>query len=225
MSLYRDEGVVLRTSKLGEADRIITILTRGHGKIRAVAKGVRRTKSRFGARLEPFMRVDVLIAEGRSLDVVSQAEAVAAYGAPIAADYAAYEAANVIVETIDKIATDNPSRKSNFIDCHHIGDRTTYRFDYHIRTGTSGQFHQAGMHIFCLRIDAVSRSKPGGQSQFLVIYIHSYHISTPQSRSYHSPQTNHTASDHHYRVVIGYLCTRYRMETDTHRFDQRTITG
>ena len=105
MSLYRDEGVVLRTSKLGEADRIITILTRGHGKIRAVAKGVRRTKSRFGARLEPFMRVDVLIAEGRSLDVVSQAEAVAAYGAPIAADYAAYEAANVIVETIDKIAS------------------------------------------------------------------------------------------------------------------------
>ena len=96
MSLYRDEGVVLRTSKLGEADRIITILTRGHGKIRAVAKGVRRTKSRFGARLEPFMRVDVLIAEGRSLDVVSQAEA---------ADYAAYEAANVIVETIDKIAS------------------------------------------------------------------------------------------------------------------------
>ena len=86
MSLYRDEGVVLRTSKLGEADRIITILTRGHGKIRAVAKGVRRTKSRFGARLEPFMRVDVLIAEGRSLDV-------------------AYEAANVIVETIDKIAS------------------------------------------------------------------------------------------------------------------------
>ena len=65
MSLYRDEGVVLRTSKLAEADRIITVLTRDHGKIRAVAKGVRRTKSRFGARLEPFMRVDLLIAEGR----------------------------------------------------------------------------------------------------------------------------------------------------------------
>lgn len=103
MALYRDEGVVLRTSKLGEADRIITILTREHGKIRAVAKGVRRTKSRFGSRLEPFMRVDLLIAEGRSLDVVSQAESVASYGASIAADYAAYEAANVIVETIDKL--------------------------------------------------------------------------------------------------------------------------
>ena len=65
-------GVVLRTVKLGEADRIVTLLTRDHGKIRAVAKGVRRTKSRFGGRLEPFMRVLLLIAEGRSLDVISQ---------------------------------------------------------------------------------------------------------------------------------------------------------
>lgn len=51
MPLYQDEGVVLRTVKLGEADRIVTLLTRDHGKIRAVAKGVRRTKSRFGGRL------------------------------------------------------------------------------------------------------------------------------------------------------------------------------
>lgn len=71
MPLYQDEGVVLRTAKLGEADRILTLLTRDHGKVRAVAKGVRRTKSRFGGRLEPFMRVALLIAEGRSLDVVS----------------------------------------------------------------------------------------------------------------------------------------------------------
>ena len=66
MPLYQDEGVVLRTAKLGEADRILTLLTRDHGKVRAVAKGVRRTKSRFGGRLEPFMRVALLIAEGRS---------------------------------------------------------------------------------------------------------------------------------------------------------------
>ena len=55
MPTYRDEAVVLRTHKLGEADRIVTMLSRQHGKIRAVAKGVRRTGSRFGARLEPFM--------------------------------------------------------------------------------------------------------------------------------------------------------------------------
>ena len=53
MTLYRDQGVVLRTYKLGEADRIVVLLTAGHGKVRAVAKGVRKTKSRFGGRLEP----------------------------------------------------------------------------------------------------------------------------------------------------------------------------
>ena len=49
MQLYRDDGVVLRTQKLGEADHIVTVLARKTGKVRAVAKGVRRTKSRFGA--------------------------------------------------------------------------------------------------------------------------------------------------------------------------------
>lgn len=103
MPLYQDEGVVLRTAKLGEADRILTLLTRDHGKVRAVAKGVRRTKSRFGGRLEPFMRVALLIAEGRSLDVVSQAESIAAYAGPICADFQAYTAANVMRETADKL--------------------------------------------------------------------------------------------------------------------------
>lgn len=105
MPLYRDEGVVLRTAKLGEADRIVTLLTRSHGKVRAVAKGVRRVKSRFGGRLEPFMRVDVLIATGRTLDVVSQVESISAYAAPICADYGAYGIANVMVETADKLVS------------------------------------------------------------------------------------------------------------------------
>ena len=58
MSLQRDDGIVLRAQKLGEADRIITVLTRERGKLRLVAKGVRRTTSKFGARLEPFAHVD-----------------------------------------------------------------------------------------------------------------------------------------------------------------------
>ena len=57
--MYRDYAVVLRQHKLGEADRIVTLLTRQHGLVRAVAKGVRRTKSKFGARLEPFAHIDV----------------------------------------------------------------------------------------------------------------------------------------------------------------------
>lgn len=76
MSLYRDRGVVLRTYKLGEADRILVLLTPGHGKVRAVAKGIRRTKSRIGGRLEPLSHVDLLLYEGRELDIVSQAEVV-----------------------------------------------------------------------------------------------------------------------------------------------------
>jgi DNA repair protein RecO (recombination protein O) len=74
--LYRDTAVVLRTYKLGEADRIVVLLTEGHGKIRAVAKGVRKTTSKFGARLEPMSHVRLLLSQGRELDIVSQAEAV-----------------------------------------------------------------------------------------------------------------------------------------------------
>jgi DNA repair protein RecO (recombination protein O) len=107
--LYRDEAVVLRTHKLGEADRIVTMLSREHGKIRAVAKGVRRTASKFGARLEPFMVADVQLFEGRSLDIITQAESLGSYGALIAGDYASYTAAAVMVETADKVTDDDGS--------------------------------------------------------------------------------------------------------------------
>ena len=85
MPTYRDEVVVLRTHKLGEADRIVTLLSRRHGKVRAVAKGVRRTSSRFGARLEPFMVADVLLYQGRSLDIVQQADSLGARGCSLGA--------------------------------------------------------------------------------------------------------------------------------------------
>lgn len=103
MPVYRDEGVVLRTHKLGEADRIVTLLTKSHGKVRAVAKGVRRTSSKFGARLEPFMVADIQFYQGRNLDTIQQAETIASYGADIVDDYARFTAANVMVETADKV--------------------------------------------------------------------------------------------------------------------------
>lgn len=100
---YRDEVVVLRTHKLGEADRIVTMLSRRHGKVRAVAKGVRRTSSRFGARLEPFMVADVLLYQGRSLDIVQQAESLGSYGADIAVHYDRYTSAHAMVEAADRL--------------------------------------------------------------------------------------------------------------------------
>ncbi|WP_353113339.1 DNA repair protein RecO [Microbacterium sp.] len=103
MPTYRDEAVILRTHKLGEADRIVTLLSRRHGKIRAVAKGVRRTSSKFGARLEPFMVADVQLYQGRSLDIVQQADSLGAYGADIAAHYDRFTAASAMVETADRL--------------------------------------------------------------------------------------------------------------------------
>jgi DNA repair protein RecO (recombination protein O) len=105
-SLYRDEGIVLRTQKLGEADRIVTVLTRRHGKVRAVAKGVRRTKSKFGARLETFSHVDLQLWTGRSLDIVNQAESIRSYGTTIAADYPAYTAGTAVLETADRLTAE-----------------------------------------------------------------------------------------------------------------------
>jgi DNA repair protein RecO (recombination protein O) len=99
---YRDDGIVLRTQKLGEADRIITILGRTTGRIRAVAKGVRRTKSRFGARLEPFTHVDLMLHPGRSLDIITQAEVIRPYGEPLAGDYPRYTAGVAMLETAER---------------------------------------------------------------------------------------------------------------------------
>jgi DNA repair protein RecO (recombination protein O) len=104
--LYRDEAVVLRTQKLGEADRIVTLLTRRHGRVRAVAKGVRRTASRFGARVEPFSHVDLLMYEGRELDVVTQAETIEPYGERIASDYGRYTAGTAVLETAERLTAE-----------------------------------------------------------------------------------------------------------------------
>ncbi len=77
--LFRSPCVVLRRMDLGEADRIVTLYSRDHGKIRAVAKGVRRTTSRSAGHLELFTLTDVLLAVGRELDVVSQADTLTAF--------------------------------------------------------------------------------------------------------------------------------------------------
>ena len=106
MPTYRDDAIVLRSIKLGEADRIVTLLTRENGKVRAVAKGVRRTASRFGARLEPYMVIDIQCHLGRSLDTVTQVEMVGAYGRAISEDYALYTAGAPMLEAADRLVAD-----------------------------------------------------------------------------------------------------------------------
>lgn len=100
---YRTRGIVLRTHKLGEADRIITLMT-PDGMVRAVAKGVRRTTSRLGATLEPFMEVDAQIVIGRTLHTISQAQLRHPYGQRLVADYASYTVAHAMAETAERLA-------------------------------------------------------------------------------------------------------------------------
>jgi len=113
VSLYRDEAVVLRVQKLGEADRIITLLTKRHGRIRAVAKGVRRTRSKFGATVEPFSHVDVQLYPGRSLEIITQAEGLHAYGEQLVQDYGRYTAGTAVLETAERLTAEEkePSLK------------------------------------------------------------------------------------------------------------------
>ena len=103
MGLYREHAIVLRTHKLGEADRILVLMTEGRGKVRAVAKGVRKTKSRFGGRLEPTRHVAVLMYEGRELDVVNQAETVDHFRA-IREDLDRLARAHSLLEAVDQLA-------------------------------------------------------------------------------------------------------------------------
>jgi DNA repair protein RecO (recombination protein O) len=103
--LYRDEGVVLRAIKLGEADRIVTIFTQGHGKIRAVAKGIRKTTSKFGARLEPMSRVALQCYKGRELDIVTQAESLDS-NRVLREEYSLLTRSVPMLEAVDQVAQD-----------------------------------------------------------------------------------------------------------------------
>lgn len=78
---FKTEGIVLRSIRYGEADRIVHLYTRARGRVGAIAKGSRRPKSRFGGRLEPFFRLDLILYEGRGdLCTVTGASTVDGYG-------------------------------------------------------------------------------------------------------------------------------------------------
>ena len=103
---YRDRALVVRTYDFGEADRIIVLLTRHHGIRRGVAKGVRRSKSRFGSRLQHFVDIDVQLYPGRNLESITGADTVAFYGAGIIDNYERYTAACAALETAERLAVD-----------------------------------------------------------------------------------------------------------------------
>lgn len=103
MALRHDQGIVLRSYPFGEADRVVVLLSPNNGKIRTVAKGVRKTKSRFGGRLEPFTHVDLVLYEGRNLDTITQVAVLEPFPR-LRADLDAVVAAGTMVEAADAVA-------------------------------------------------------------------------------------------------------------------------
>ena len=111
--LYKDEGVVLKTIKLGEADRIVTLFMREQGKVRAVAKGIRKTKSRFGARLEPFTRVRLIIYRGRNLDTITSADIITSFDR-VRTEYPSLVSAAALAELVEKMTPDREQAFSTY---------------------------------------------------------------------------------------------------------------
>jgi DNA repair protein RecO (recombination protein O) len=105
MGWYKTEGVVLRRRNLGEADRLVTVLTRDRGKLTVAARGARRPKSRLGGRLEPAVRVRALVAEGRTLDLISQVEVLDARAA-LRRDLDRMGVVSVLLELADRALAD-----------------------------------------------------------------------------------------------------------------------
>lgn len=97
---------MVRTYDFGEADRVIVLLTRNHGLVRGVAKGVRKVKSRFGSRLQPFVDVDVQVYPGRGLSTITGADTVTYFGARIIDDFDRYAAACAVMEAAEKLSYD-----------------------------------------------------------------------------------------------------------------------
>ncbi len=113
MPLYKTHGIVLNTYKLGEADRIVILISPERGKIRAVGKGVRKTKSKFGSRLEPFTHLDLLVYEGKTLDIINQAEIVES-NKEVRTDLEKLKYGAVMLELTEKVIQENEDSRQVF---------------------------------------------------------------------------------------------------------------
>ena len=165
MASYREQGIVLRGHVLGEKDRILHVLTRGRGKVRAVAKGVRRPGSRFGGRLEVYSHIDVQMHVGRNLDIVDQVELIDSNDV-LRADHVLSAAAAVMVELVDVVAEEaqadealfrqlqaglaalaaGPDDPSVFVDAFLL--RVASIVGFHVFTEACAGCRRPGPHVF-----------------------------------------------------------------------------
>ncbi|HEX9855107.1 MAG TPA: DNA repair protein RecO [Acidimicrobiia bacterium] len=114
MALRHDQGIVLRSYPFGEADRVVVLLSPNRGKLRTVAKGVRKTRSRFGGRLEPFSHVDLVLYEGRNLDTITQVSLIEPFHR-LRNDLDRVVAAGTMVEVADAVSAEGESSVRLFL--------------------------------------------------------------------------------------------------------------
>ncbi len=112
VGLYRDNAVVLRTWKLGESDRIVSLMTQQNGKVRCVAKGVRKTRSRFGSRVEPTNHLQVQLYRGKGeLHTLTQVESIDRFPV-LRSDLELFARASSMLEAVEVVAQDHePNEK------------------------------------------------------------------------------------------------------------------
>lgn len=133
----RAEAVVLRHTNWGEADRILTLYTRQLGKVRAIAKGVRKMRSRKSGHLEPFTQVNLQLARGRDMFIITQAEATNTYlhlrDNLVGVGYASY-----VVELLDRFTFDDDENPPLF----HLLANTLKRLDQESRSFLAVRYYE-----------------------------------------------------------------------------------
>ncbi len=153
MALYRTKGIVLRSIRYGEADRILDLYTRERGLVSAIAKGIRRTKSRFGGRLEPLSCVDLLAYEGRTLDTVTQVEVLRSFRG-VREDLARLEAAGAILSTVRALSGGDEADRRLFNLLYHALDALE------TREGGEARDNDAVASAFALKLCALAGYAP-----------------------------------------------------------------
>lgn len=143
MAIRHDTGIVLRSYAFGEADRVVVLLSPHHGKIRTVAKGVRKTTSRFGGRLEQFTHVELVLYEGRNLDTVTEVDVVSAFP-HLRGDLDKVTSASTMLEVADAVAQEGEPSPALFgLLCDGLD--ALERNPFHPDTTTAFLLHVAGV--------------------------------------------------------------------------------
>lgn len=153
MAVYKSKGIVLRSIRYGEADRILDLYTRDAGLVSGIAKGIRRTKSRFGGRLEPLSCVDFLAYEGRSLDTITQAEVLRSFHG-IRENLESLETAGGIVATTRALAGGDEADRRVFNLLYNALDTLEGRGDDRGSVESAFALKLSMLSGYALRLDA-----------------------------------------------------------------------